>query len=546
MPAASGSDSESEGELVWQRAAAAHAPVTVLSSSDDGDPGAGPSKSGSKRWPAGAGPSGEPDENPVPLDEQPAGEETLQAAPAQPALSADGEAGAAPLSAQPRQAEALGEWAAGGAAAGAGWSGGSRRLSLPEPDPAKPLPALAPAAKSLPAEPAPAVKPASLRGSIPEPAQQPPAAMVSGPQGAPGSAADAQHRPEEVGKELSPPRFGQLRPGSVPVLAAPAGSPVLEALGELAAQHEAEQGAGEAGGSAQATPRAPACFVELDSSNAGRSGAAPAGVKEEPEVQRGACAPEAAPAQATHDAPAQLPARPPQLGGAAQDAQPVSPAPGALPAGGLQEAGQAAAEHAETPPDAQPAAEASAERRAAEHAAGAAVQHGRQGGVQEAAPLAAPAQGPRTVAAPASAPAAPHAGPPPAPALARAPAPAAAPQQRPSRAASEDEQLLEMIEEEQRMADEADADAAERLEAEAAAALDAPASGVWQQALDVDAELATLDVETRVRGPSACRLLRRASLFGLGAALRAGSAGHPTHLFSLHQPRASKACDGRA
>lgn len=78
------------------------------------------------------------------------------------------------------------------------------------------------------------------------------------------------------------------------------------------------------------------------------------------------------------------------------------------------------------------------------------------------------------------------------------------------------------------MADEAADDAAERLEAEAAAALDAPASGVWQQGLDVDAELATLDVETRVRGPSACRLLRRGVLFGLGAALRAGSAGHPT------------------
>ena len=537
VPAASGSDSESEGKLVWQRAAAAHAPVTVLSSSDDGDPGAGPSGSGSKRWPAGAGPFGEPDGRPGPSVEQPAGDETLQAAPAQPAWAADGGAGAAPLSAQPRQAEAPGEWVAGSGAAGAGGSGSSRRLSLPEPEPAKPPPAVAPAAESLPAEPAPAAKPASPRGSMPEPARQPPAAMVSDPQGAPSGAADAQLAPLEVGKQLSPPRFGQLQPGSVPVLAAPAGSPVLEALGDLAAQHDADSGAGKAGSGAQAARRTPASFGELDSSNAGKLGAAPAGVKEELEVQWGACSPEAAPAQAPHGAPAQLPARPPQSGGAAQDAQPVSPAQdGALPAAGLQEAVLAAAERAETAPDATPAAEASAERRATKQAAGAAVQHGRLGAAQEAAPPAAPAQGAQTTAAPASAPAAPDAGPPPAPALARASAPAAAPQQRPIRAASNDDHLLEMIEEEQRMAEEAEADAAERLEAEAAAALDAPASGVWQQGLDVGAELATLDVETRVRGHPSLLSAEACGLPGLAAALRAGSAGHPCSQCPCQQP----------
>ncbi|KAK9826114.1 hypothetical protein WJX81_004563 [Elliptochloris bilobata] len=70
--------------------------------------------------------------------------------------------------------------------------------------------------------------------------------------------------------------------------------------------------------------------------------------------------------------------------------------------------------------------------------------------------------------------------------------------QWPASAASNDEQLLAAIADEERLADEVAIEAAARLEAEAAAALDGSgAAGVWQQGLDVNAELAALDTETR-------------------------------------------------
>ena len=510
MAAALGSDSDSEGELVWQRAAASHAPATVSDTSGGGDPCAGPSGSGSKRWHAGAGPPGEPPVGPGPSGAQRAGAESLQAAPAQPVRDAGGRAGTAPLSVQPCQAEAPGEWCAGGADAGMDRSGNSRRLSVPQPVPAKPPPALAPRpAESLPAAPAPAAKLHPLRGSVPEPSQQPPAALESTRQGAPG-AGDAQlgGGPKEAGKQQSPTRSRQLRPVGTPVLSAPAGSPVLQALGELAAQQGADRDAGEASGGKQPAPRTPAFDNELDCSSVERCETVPAGVKEELDVQQEACHPETGPALAPHDAPAQLPADGLQPGGAAPDAQPSSSAAGALRAAGLQEV---AAERAEITADAKLVPNGSAERRGAQPVDAAAVQHCGEAGIaaQEAAPPAVSPLGPHIVAGPAPAPAAAHARRPPPQVPAHAPVPAAAPQQRPSLAVSEDEQLLAIIKDEQRMADEAAADAAERLEAEAAAALDEPAapSGVWQQGLDVDAELATLDVETRVRAPFAC--LRR-------------------------------------
>lgn len=77
----------------------------------------------------------------------------------------------------------------------------------------------------------------------------------------------------------------------------------------------------------------------------------------------------------------------------------------------------------------------------------------------------------------------------------------AAPAQRPpvSSAGPDEERLLLDIEAEERMASEAANAAAAELEAEAAAALDGGSMGVWAQGLDVDAELASLDADTRVR-----------------------------------------------